>query len=126
MKDLMMSPSSPPRLSSSKYQHRYKQIMEFVHLHYAEPLKLEDVANFSGLSKEYLSREFKSYVGEGFRDYLNNIRVSKAQYELINTDIPLTSLALKHGFPDLRSYNRSFIKYYKISPFQYRREHKQT
>lgn len=124
LKFFLVSPSGHAKIPSGKYQERYRDIMGYIREHYTEPLTLNDIASFSNLSKEHLSREFKAYVGEGFREYLNNIRVAKAQYELLNTDIPLIDLALKHGFTDLRSYNRVFQKYFNMSPIQYRRKYK--
>lgn len=122
----LVSPSGYAKMPVGKYQKRYMHIMKYIRDHYSEPITLSDVANFSNLSKEHLSREFKTYVGESFREYLNTTRISKAQYELLHTDIPLIDLALKHGFTDLRSYNRAFQKYFQMSPIQFRRKYKRN
>lgn len=122
----LVSPSGCAKMPAGKYQKRYMHIMNYIRDHYSEPLTLNDVADFSSLSKEHLSREFKIYVGESFREYLSNTRISKAQYELLHTDIPLIDLALKHGFTDLRSYNRAFQKHFQMSPVQFRRKYKRN
>lgn len=119
-----ISPSSMLNIATGKYRNRYHKIMKYMQEHYAEPLTLPDIAAFSNLSKEHLSREFKTYVGEGFRDHLSHIRISKSLNDLLHTDIPLIDLAVKHGFSDLRSYNRAFQKIYGRSPVLYRRENK--
>ncbi len=117
----------PSKYSSTvKYQQRYREIMNYITEHYTEPIQLSDIANFAHISKEHLSREFKKYVGEGFREHLTNVRISKSQSELTNTDIPLLDLALKHGFSDLRSYNRAFQKTFGMSPSQYRRNYRRN
>lgn len=117
----LVSHSETIKKISGKYQERYRKIMSYIKDHCEEPLTLSDVAAYSHLSKEHLSREFKNYVGEGFRDYLNNVRLAKAQYDLIYTDLPLIDIAIKYGFNDLRSYNRAFKSHYDHSPAQYRR-----
>ena len=98
--------------------------MAYIQDHYNESLTLESVAAYAHLSKEHLSREFKKYVGEGFRTHLVNIRLSKAQADLIGTDMSLLDVALKHGFPDLRSYTTAFKESFGQSPKQYRRNYK--
>lgn len=107
---------------TTKYRQRYMGIMTYMNEHYSEDLSLEDVAKFSHISKEHLSREFKTYVGENFRDHLANIRLRHAHLDLINTDLPLIDIAINHGFSDLRSYNRAFQKQFGIAPLQYRRK----
>lgn len=90
----LVSPSNYAKIPAGKYQKRYLQIMNYIREHYAEPITLNDVAVFFNLSKEHLSREFKTYVGESFREYLSNTRISKAQYELLHTDIRTVSETL--------------------------------
>ncbi len=109
------------KLSTLKYRTRFQEIMSYIQEHYAEPLTLDDLSAFAGLSKEHLSREFKKYIGEGFREHLARIRMTHAQSDLENTDIPLLELAIRHGFTDLRSYNHAFHKQYGMNPAQYRR-----
>lgn len=122
----LVTKTSRIRDLKGKYQDRYRDIMTYIRDHYSEDITLSDIAAYSHLSKDHLSREFKHYVGEGFRDYLTGIRVSKSMGDLINTDLSLLEIAVKHGFNDLRSYNRSFHKYYGMSPAKYRGSSKDT
>ncbi|MDE6202866.1 MAG: AraC family transcriptional regulator, partial [Lachnospiraceae bacterium] len=90
---------------SEKYYERYCELMAYIEEHYNEPLTLNEIAGKMHLSKEHLSREFRSYVGEGFREHLTNIRLIKAQKDLLGTDLPLIDIAIRNGFPNLRAYN---------------------
>lgn len=110
--------------STVKYQQRYRQISAYINAHYAEPLTLKELADLVHISKEHLCREFKVYMGKGLREHLTDVRLSMAHKDLLDTDIPLSELALKHGFPDLRSYNKAFRDRYGIPPAQYRRQQK--
>lgn len=110
--------------STVKYQQRYRQISAYINAHYAEPLTLKELADLVHISKEHLCREFKVYMGKGLREHLTEVRLSMAQKDLLDTDIPLSELAAKHGFPDLRSYNKAFQDRYGLPPAQYRRQQK--
>lgn len=122
--DLCVSSMERPRAHSEKYYDRYRQIMVYMEEHYQEPLTLDEIAELLHLSKEHISREFRSYVGEGFREHLTNIRLINAQKDLLGSDLPLIDIAIKNGFPNLRAYNHAFRKYYDIPPAQYRRNYK--
>lgn len=109
---------------SEKYYSRYREIMSYMEENYDSPITLSEIADFMHLSKEHLSREFRSYVGEGFREHLTNIRLMKAQKDLLGSDLSLIDVAIKHGFPNLRAYNYAFEKVYCISPARYRKNYK--
>lgn len=121
---LCVSRTEHPQEHSEKYYNRYSKIMAYMEEHYNNPLPLNEIAEMLHLSKEHLSREFRSYVGEGFREHLTNIRLAKAHKDLLGSDLPLMDIALLHGFPNLRAYNQAFQKVYHISPAQYRRNYK--
>ncbi len=116
--------SPEPKTATLKYRERYRSIVQYMQEHYNEPITLDDLARHANLSREYLSREFKQYIGEGFREHLSNIRIMKAQNDLLNSDLTLMEISIKHGFNDLRSYNRAFEKHFGVNPAQYRRNQK--
>lgn len=116
--------SPEPKTATLKYRERYRSIVQYMQEHYNESITLDDLARHANLSREYLSREFKQYIGEGFREHLSNIRIMKAQNDLLNSDLTLMEIAIKHGFNDLRSYNRAFEKHFGVSPAQHRRNQK--
>ena len=55
------------------------------------------------LSLFYLSHRFKDITGYSFRDWLNFVRVEKAEKLLLNTSLPITEIAYQCGFSDVRS-----------------------
>lgn len=120
---LSISRMDRPR-NSEKYYGRYLEIIAYMEDHYNTPITLNEIAEMMHLSKEHLSREFRSYVGEGFREHLRNIRLAKAQKDLLGSDLPLIDIAIRHGFPNLRAYNHAFEKFYHMTPAQYRRNYR--
>lgn len=92
------------------------KITVYMREHYAEELKLSDVAATFGYSAEYLSRMFKKYAKVNFKTYLQDIRMTYAYRELMNTDKTISQIALDHGFCTSRAFSKEFRKRYGILP----------
>ncbi|MCV9885350.1 helix-turn-helix domain-containing protein [Metabacillus halosaccharovorans] len=52
------------------------------------------------------------------------MRLEKSYPDLMNTDLPVIHIALKHGFPSEKSYTRVFKSVYYMTPSQYRKMNK--
>jgi xylan 1,4-beta-xylosidase len=101
---------------------RLTEIIDYIQSNYREPLSLEEVANIHYLSIPYLSKYFKKQTGKTFSQYLNEIRLAHAVNELVNSDKPITRIALDNGFPNLASFNRVFNESYQLKPVEYRKQ----
>lgn len=106
---------------TEKYKERFKLILKYINEHYKEELSQEEVAEFCGLSREHLARNFKKYMGITFKDYLDSIRLDYALSALLNTDYSVLEIALESGFGNEKSFSRCFKKQYCMSPSQYRK-----
>ena len=62
------------------------RITSYMREHYQEELKLTEVANMFGYSDAYLSRMFQKYANVNFKTYLQDIRMTYAYRELLNSD----------------------------------------
>lgn len=56
-----------------------------------------------------------------FNAYVNHSRLSHACYLMENSDMPIIQCAYDSGFTSLRSFNRNFKAYYKVTPAEYRK-----
>ena len=84
--------------------------------HYQEELKLAEVANMFGYSDAYLSRMFQKYANVNFKTYLQDIRMTYAYRELLNTDKTISQIALDNGFSSSRAFTREFQMSYGLLP----------
>lgn len=98
------------------------RILNYINLHYFEPLTLIDVASYFGISETYLSRYFKKNTGKNFVNYLNDVRTDNAAFELRSTDKSITNIAIDNGFSTPSVLNRYFRNKYGITPTAYRRQ----
>ena len=97
------------------------KIIDFIQANYEHPLPLSYVANKLGYDYKYLSKLLNNAFDFSFSDIVNQFRVEKASELIRNTEYPLSYIALKCGFPTIRSFNRIFKQITGITPSQFRK-----
>ena len=98
------------------------RITSYMREHYQEELKLTEVANMFGYSDAYLSRMFQKYANVNFKTYLQDIRMTYAYRELLNSDKTISQIAMDNGFSSSRAFTREFQKRYGVLPSEVERE----
>ena len=83
-------------------------------------LSLEDLADYAQYNRTYVSTLFKQMVGINFHEYLTRVRFQHALNDLTYTRDNLTDIALKNGFPDLKTLTARFRSTFQRTPAQYR------
>lgn len=101
-------------------------VLAYIRLHYAEKIRIEQLAVLSGLSSSRLFVTFKAATGCSPIAYLNNYRLSMAAERLIRTDDSIADIARCVGIEDAVYFNKQFRKQYAVSPSAYRRLHKEN
>lgn len=95
-------------------------LLTYVEEHYAEKLALEDLADYAQYNRTYVSTLFKQMVGINFHEYLTRVRFQHALNDLTYTKENLTDIALKNGFPDLKTLTARFRSTLQRTPAEYR------
>ncbi|MEM7013864.1 MAG: AraC family transcriptional regulator, partial [Verrucomicrobiota bacterium] len=108
-----------PSLRQSQID-RVDRVVRFLQEHKTEPLTLEQVASVASLTPQAFCRFFKASVGKTFVRYLNDLRIGEACRMLIETNLPITEIALESGFPNLSNFNRRFRELKDTSPREFR------
>lgn len=106
--------------SNTSYNNTIQSLLKYIELHYQENISLESIAKDLGFSKFYLSRIFSNKIGYQFNDYVNRLRINKAQKFLRETDLPITIIALECGFKSQRNFNRIFKELTLFTPTEFR------
>jgi AraC-like DNA-binding protein len=104
------------------YYPRLEKLRIHVESHIAEPLCLERAANIAGLEKTYFSKFFHDKTGICFRDWLNQVRVSRAFELLKQSDLSITEVAYEVGFQDLRTFERAVKKHLGCTPMAMKKQ----
>lgn len=102
------------------------QIINYINDHYTESCTLKQIADSIGYDYVYLSKLFQKTINLSYTKYLNSFRISKARELLKNTSLPVTDIAFKVGYENLRTLNRNFKDVTGSTPAQYRKSSKVT
>ncbi|MCK9479233.1 MAG: AraC family transcriptional regulator [Firmicutes bacterium] len=103
---------------SRKTNEKIREIAEFIKNNYNEKITLKLLAEKFYLSPCYISRMFKKHMGVSLIQYINQIRIAKAQYLLLSTN-NITAIAFTTGFDSLTHFDRTFKQILGISPLEY-------
>lgn len=103
---------------------RLGEITEYIEIHHAETISLEDISSYFYLSREYFSRFFKKNMGVTFTHYLNQVRLMHIYQEICNTQTGIMELAEKHGFTNYKLFNKMFHEIYGCTPREVRKENR--
>ncbi len=91
---------------------------------YGQGISIRSIADDLGLDRSYLHRIFKAATGSSLQEYLLDLRIRKACDLLLQTDLPVSVIALSVSYEDTLYFSRLFKKKKGVSPTQYRALHK--
>ena len=106
------------------YQKGIYLVADFINHNYNKEIKIEEMAQLAGLSKNYFGSAFKKALGETPHSYLIKIRISKAKVLLETTDYSLSDIAKEIGFRKASSFTSQFKASTGIIPSKYREKSK--
>ena len=106
--------------SQTKSLEKMKTILKYVEQHYAEHITIDDMAALTFYSKSHFMKFFKSHMGTGFIDYLNDYRLTMAERLLRSSDGSVLDIAEQSGFDSLSYFNRIFKRKYGEAPGRWR------
>jgi len=113
LRDLELVDSTPPNSLASKG----KKILEE---EYPYITGIDTLAERLGVSQEHFCRIFKSEMNITPGQYLNQLRIQAAMYELLNTNDRIEIIARRTGFSTANYFCKVFRRHVGASPIQYR------
>ena len=78
-----------------------------------------DIAKNIGLDRKYLSRIFKEVMGITIRDYLNEVRITKAKNFLVDYHYNVITTASLTGYSDSFAFSNFFKRHTGHPPKYY-------
>lgn len=97
-----------------------RDAVEYMTEHYSEGIGVSEVAKALNTDRSYLSREFRLEVGMTVKDYLDQIRMTKACDLLSLSDISIAEVASRCGYGSTDLFFRKFKAAQQTTPTQYR------
>jgi AraC-like DNA-binding protein len=84
-------------------------------------LTLDEVASAAGASVGHVQRSFRAAYGLTVIDFVQLLRVRRAQALLRDTDLPVEAVAAAVGFASASYFTRLFVRHTGQSPARFRR-----
>ncbi len=111
--------------SPNDYPLRVRELLAYIHEHYAEKISLNELAEKFYVSKSTLCHEFKKYTNMSITDYILNHRLIQAQELLIYTRPKnLNEIAQLCGFGSAKYLGLIFKQKMGVSPAEFRKTNK--
>lgn len=87
-------------------------------------INLKEFASSHFISQTHLIRLFSKKYGETPYSYHRSYKMNKAAQRLIYTDLQIKAIASMAGYESESAFSTQFFKIYKISPLNYRKQHR--
>ncbi|WP_066320222.1 AraC family transcriptional regulator [Bacillus sp. FJAT-29814] len=100
---------------------RMKQMLSWIHQHYAEKILLEDIARAGQLSHSECCRYFKRFLKCTPINYVMDYRIQKSLYLLQQNDSNVTEVAYQVGFNSTSYFIRKFRDSMNMTPLAYKK-----
>ncbi len=106
--------------SDAKHADLIHKTVQYIHIHFAERITMEEMARRVFLSPAYFSRVFKQETGQSFNAWLNRVRIDKSKELLLHQNLRLTDIAQLVGFEDQSYFTKVFRRITGMPPLKFR------
>jgi AraC-like DNA-binding protein len=96
-------------------------VIEFTRSHSDTGLTMAMVANQFSMNYSQFSREFKEHSGQGFHDFLLQLRIERSMDLLRESPLKIFEVAQKAGYRNTKHFLKVFKERVGLSPTDYRR-----
>ena len=107
---------------SKKYPSSITSSIEFINDNYGSNISLTDIAKSAYLTPNYFHKLFLKTVGITAHEYLTNVRIKKAAFLLLSSDLPIDDISAQVGFSSQSYFTAVFKKHKKLTPLEYRKK----
>ena len=109
------------RADADSSANRARVMCEFIEHHYAEPIKVSDIAASAGVSERECQRCFQAAFAESPSRFLTVRRLAHAAYLLANRpDLSVAEVARSVGISNASNFSQLFRRDYRCTPREYR------
>ena len=93
---------------------------ELLHNNFAQNLSLKEIADNVDVHPVHLATSFRRYYGTTIGDYVRKRRIDFACAQILDSNRPLTEIAVSSGFFDQSHFSRTFKQVVGVTPSEYR------
>jgi transcriptional regulator GlxA family with amidase domain len=106
--------------NEAKNRKDFRELQAWIVSHPDTDLSVEILADRMAMSPRNFSRLFCQEIGMTPAKFIERIRLEAARNMILRTDLPMESVASKSGFNTSEQMRRTFQRFLKITPQEYR------
>lgn len=95
---------------------RLQEAIDYLHEHYMEDVRMEDLSDMTSLSLRSLERIFKKKTGFTLNKYHQLLRIIKSLELLSLKEMTISEIAYEVGYKSLQAYTNSFYSVMRYRP----------
>ena len=99
--------------------------IRFIRENFGHPITIEDICEYTGLSKRGLEKAFQTHLGRSPASELRRLRIQNAKRLLTETDDKVEYIAMACGYSNSSNLSCAFKKDTNMSPRDYRGKYRQ-
>ena len=103
---------------------RMIRVLDHLHAHFAEPVRVTTLANIAYVSTSTFHRMFRRHTRMTMVDYVTRLRVGRACSLLIESGQSIATIAADVGYTNLSLFNRQFARAKGATPSNFRKHHR--
>lgn len=96
--------------------------IEYIQKNYYNKISVVNMAEYAGINRCYLSTLFQKEMHLSPKQYLVQLRLTRAAEMLKNTRFSVEEIAASCGYQDPEVFSKAFKLKYKLTPSQYRKK----
>ena len=88
--------------------HHIQNALIYIHRNFRNSLSLNEIAEYTHVSPNYLSKIFHQTMGITYKNYYNNLRMQFAKKLLLNSQLSITEICYEIGYGSLANFTKEF------------------
>jgi len=123
IKGILQEIDAPGNEKEVKWNHdQFDKMIRYIDEHFAEQLRLKELASQYYLNANYCCSLFKKYLGITFSRYVSHLRIEKAKSLLHEGRYSISEIADKVGCRDYSYFNKLFKKITGVTPKAFKKK----
>ncbi len=119
------SEKSPAEKAAPSADPRIQRMIEYVSVHFAEPITLETLSREFYIGKRTINELFKRELGTTPGTFLTDLRVQNALFLLTRSDYTFRKISTLCGFSSPAHFYQAFTGRMKASPSAFRKQYRE-
>ncbi|PWJ43152.1 AraC family transcriptional regulator [Sediminitomix flava] len=105
---------------------RINIVIDHIFKNFHRDIPLSEVSQLVSMSNSAFSHFFRKRTNKSFVKFVNDVRLGKATFFLVNSSKSVAEICYECGFNNLSNFNRQFKKQKGITPSIYRKEYQNS